>query len=281
MIISTLQSVVNSLLAAIKTFIETDLPKLVVAAIIMIVASYLARLASQLVKRALNRRKADAGVTTLLVNLTRWSIIGTGLFISVSLFTNVSSLLTALGLVGFAVSFAFQDVLKNLVAGIIILVQHPFNVGESVFLDGFEGTVVAISSRMTEIESFDGRFVMVPNANSISNPIINYTRSPQRRIELPLRLAYETDLKTLRDTILAAVKDVPGYLELPSPMIIFDTAGELSLGLTVYFWADVNVLGSALFAKDRGYELVTKALLEKGIAMPVSIQSVSVLSNER
>jgi small conductance mechanosensitive channel len=281
MIISTLQSVVNSLLAAIKTFIETDLPKLVVAAIIMIVASYLARLASQLVKRALNRRKADAGVTTLLVNLTRWSIISTGLFISVSLFTNVSSLLTALGLVGFAVSFAFQDVLKNLVAGIIILVQHPFNVGESVYLDGFEGTVVAISSRMTEIESFDGRFVMVPNANSISNPIINYTRSPQRRIELPLRLAYETDLKTLRDTILAAVKDVPGYLELPSPMIIFDTAGELSLGLTVYFWADVNVLGSALFAKDRGYELVTKALLEKGIAMPVSIQSVSVLSNER
>jgi small-conductance mechanosensitive channel len=120
---------------------------------------------------------------------------------------------------------------------------------------------------------------MVPNANSISNPIINYTRSPQRRIELPLRLAYKTDLKTLRDTILAAIKDVPGYLELPSPMIIFDTAGELALGLTVYFWVDVNVIGSALFAKDRGYELVTKALLEKGIAMPVPIQSVNVLSN--
>jgi small conductance mechanosensitive channel len=274
MIISTLQSVVNSLLADIMTFIESYLPKLIVAVIIMVVASYLARLAGQLVKRALTRRKADAGVTTLLVNLTRWSIIGTGLFFSVSLFTNVSSLLTALGLVGFAVSFAFQDVLKNLVAGIIILIQHPFNVGEAVFLNGYEGTVVAISSRMTEIESFDGRFVMVPNANSISNPIINYTRSPQRRIELPMRLAYETDLKTLRDTIVAAVKEVPGYLDLPSPMIIFDTAGELSLGLTVYFWVDVNILGSALFAKDRGYEVITKALLEKGISMPVTVQSM-------
>jgi len=274
MIISTLQSVVNSLLADIMTFIESYLPKLIVAVIIMVVASYLARMAGQLVKRALTRRKADAGVTTLLVNLTRWSIIGTGLFFSVSLFTNVSSLLTALGLVGFAVSFAFQDVLKNLVAGIIILIQHPFNVGEAVFLSGYEGTVVAISSRMTEIESFDGRFVMVPNANSISNPIINYTRSPQRRIELPMRLAYETDLKTLRDTIVAAVREVPGYLDLPSPMIIFDTAGELSLGLTVYFWVDVNVLGSALFAKDRGYEVITKALLEKGISMPVPVQSM-------
>lgn len=274
MIISTLQSVVNSLLADIRTFIESYLPKLIVAAIIMMVASYLARMAGQLVKRALTRRKADAGVTTLLVNLTRWSIIGTGLFFSVSLFTNVSSLLTALGLVGFAVSFAFQDVLKNLVAGIIILIQHPFNVGEAVFLNGYEGTVVAISSRMTEIESFDGRFVMVPNGNSISNPIINYTRSPQRRIELPMRLAYETDLKTLRDTIVAAVREVPGYLDLPSPMIIFDNAGELSLGLTVYFWVDVNVLGSALFAKDRGYEVITKALLEKGISMPVPVQSM-------
>lgn len=274
MIISTLQSVVNSLLADIRTFIESYLPKLIVAAIIMMVASYLARMAGQLVKRALTRRKADAGVTTLLVNLTRWSIIGTGLFFSVSLFTNVSSLLTALGLVGFAVSFAFQDVLKNLVAGIIILIQHPFNVGEAVFLNGYEGTVVAISSRMTEIESFDGRFVLVPNANSISNPIINYTRSPQRRIELPMRLAYETDLKTLRDTIVAAVREVPGYLDSPSPMIIFDTAGELSLGLTVYFWVDVNVLGSALFAKDRGYEVITKALLEKGISMPVPVQSM-------
>lgn len=275
MIISTLQSVVNSLLADIRTFIESYLPKLIVAAIIMMVASYLARLAGQLVKRALTRRKADAGVTTLLVNLTRWSIIGAGLFFSVSLFTNVSSLLTALGLVGFAVSFAFQDVLKNLVAGIIILIQHPFNVGEAVFLNGYEGTVVAISSRMTEIESFDGRFVMVPNANSISNPIINYTRSSQRRIELPLRLAYETDLKTLRDTIVAAVREVPGYLDLPSPMIILDTAGELSLGLTVYFWVDVNVLGSALFAKDRGYEVITKALLEKGISMPVSVELIN------
>ncbi|MGE5027009.1 MAG: mechanosensitive ion channel family protein, partial [Betaproteobacteria bacterium] len=227
------------------------------AAIIMLVAAYLARQAGGLVKRGLNRRKADPGVTTLLVNLTRWAIIATGLFFSIGLFTNVSSLLTTLGLVGFAISFAFQDVLKNLVAGIIILIQHPFNVGESVSLGGYDGTVVAISSRMTEIECFDGRFVMVPNSNSISNPIINYTRSPNRRAELPLRLAYETDLKTLRDTLLTAVKEVPGFLDNPGPMIIFDTATEFSLGVTVYFWVNVNVLGSILFAKDRGYELIT------------------------
>jgi len=263
-----------------RTFIETDLPKFIVAAVIMMVASYLARQGGQLVKKALNRRKADAGVTTLLVNMTRWAIVGTGLFFSIGLFTNVSSLLTTLGLVGFAISFAFQDVLKNLVAGIIILVQHPFNVGESVSLDGYEGTVVAISSRMTEIECFDGRFVLVPNANSISNPIINFSRSPQRRIELPMRLTYESDLETIRSAILEAVKGVPGYLETPPSLVIFDTVGELSLGLTVYFWVSINVPGSTLIAKDRGMDLITRVLSEKGIAMPVPIQSVSVQPNQ-
>jgi small conductance mechanosensitive channel len=274
MLIDSLRSAFTSIVDGILNFIATDLPKLIVAVVIMLVASYLSRQAGDLAKRGLKRRKADPGVTTLLVNITRWTIIATGLFFSIGLFTDVSSLLTTLGLVGFAVSFAFQDVLKNLVAGIIILVQHPFNVGESVSLGGYEGTVVAISSRMTEIECFDGRFVMVPNSNSISNPIINYTRSPNRRAELPLRLAYEADLKTLRDIILTAVKDVPGYLVTPEPMIIFDSATEFSLGLTVYFWVNVNVIGSMLFAKDRGYELITKALSEKGITMTVPVQSV-------
>lgn len=271
MILETLQTAIDNILSGIKTFIETDLPKMIIAAIIMVVASYLSRQAGELVKRALKRRRADPGVTTLLVNLTRWSIIATGLFFSIGLFTNVSSLLTTLGLVGFAISFAFQDVLKNLVAGIIILIQHPFNVGESVNLGGYEGTVVAISSRMTEIECFDGRFVMVPNSNSISNPIINYTRSSNRRIELPMRLAYSADLKALRDTIVAAVKEIPGYLDTPKPMVIFDTAGEMSLGVTIYFWANVNVMGSILFVKDRAYELITIALSEKGFALPVPV----------
>ena len=170
---------------AIQNFIVTYLPKLIVAVIIVIVASYLAQKGGRLVERALTRSKADPGVTALLTNLTRWAILGTGIVFALGLFFNVTSLIAALGLVGFAVSFAFQDVLKNLVAGIIILIQHPFNVGESVSLDGFEGTVIAISTRSTEIQCFDGRLVLIPNGNSIGNPIINYSRSPQRRIELP------------------------------------------------------------------------------------------------
>jgi small conductance mechanosensitive channel len=275
MIQETLTDVFYKILDGIQNFIVVYLPKLIIAVIVLIVASYLARKAGQLVELALKRSKADPGVTALLTNLTRWTIVGSGFVVALGLFVDVTALLATLGLVGFAVSFAFQDVLKNLVAGIIILVQHPFNVGESVSLDGFEGTVVAISTRSTEIQCFDGRLVLIPNGNSIGNPIINYSRSPQRRIELPMRLTYAVDPEIIRSTILEAVKEVPGYMEEPPAMVVFNAANELSVGLTVYFWIDLNAGGMIFASKDRAMVLITRALSENGIAMPVMMTSAA------
>ncbi len=271
----TLTDVFNKIWEAIQNFIVAYLPKLIAAVIIVMVASYLARKAEQLVDHALRRSKADPGVTSLLKNLTRWTIVGSGVVFALGLFVDVTALLAALGLAGFAVSFAFQDVLKNLVAGIIIIIQHPCNVGESVSLDGFEGTVVAISTRSTEIQCFDGRLVLIPNGNSIGNPIINYSRSPQRRIELPMRLTYAADPEIIRSTILEAVKEVPGYMEEPPAMVVFNAANELSVGLTVYFWIDLNAGGMIFASKDRAMVLITRALSENGIAMPVMMTSAA------
>jgi small conductance mechanosensitive channel len=274
MLISFMSMLWTNLKADLVTFFQDYLPKMIVAVLIMIAASFLARYAVSLVEKALKKSKADKSVTILLKNLTRWTILGAGFVVSLGLFVNVSSLMTTLGLATFAITFAFQDVLKNLVSGIIILIQHPFNVGESVNIAGFEGNVVSIATRMTEMECFDGRFVAIPNGNAISQPIINYTRSPKRRAELPIRLPYGTEMGILRDAILPAVTEVPGYLADPAPMVNLDVMDELSIGLTVYFWVDINVLGSMLVVKDKGIEMITRALTEKGIAMPVPVQSI-------
>lgn len=278
MILDILINTLKAILVDIMTFAKEYLPKIIIAVVIMVVASYLARKAEDLVRMALRRSKADPGVTALLTNLIRWTVVGSGFVVAMGLFVDVTALLATLGLVGFAVSFAFQDVLKNLVAGIIILIQHPFNVGESVSLDGFEGTVVAISTRSTEIQCFDGRLVLIPNGNSIGNPIINYSRSPQRRIELPLRLTYASDQESIRATILEAVKAADGYLEDPASMVIFNDVGELSIGLTVYFWVKTSDKVNTLTAKNQGTQLITRALYEKGVAMPVPMPMQSLAS---
>ena len=274
MMIDLLSSVWEEFKADLVTFFQDYLPKIIVAVLIMIAASFLAKYAESLVVKALQKSKADKSVTILLKNLTRWTVLGVGIFISLSLFVNISSLMTTLGLATFAITFAFQDVLKNLVSGIIILIQHPFNVGEAVNIAGFEGTVISIATRMTEMECFDGRAVAIPNGNAISQPIINYTRSQKRRADIPLHLTYGADIRTVRETIVAAVKNVPGYVAEPAPFMTLESADELSLGMTVYFWADVNVLGSMMLVKDQGLEAITGALVEKGIAMPVPVQSI-------
>lgn len=276
MVIDLLSSIWEEFKANFLIFLQDYLPKIIVAVLIMVAASIFARYAVSLVDKALKKSKADKSVTILLKNLTRWTVLGVGIFISLSLFVNVSSLMTTLGLATFAITFAFQDVLKNLVSGIIILVQHPFNVGESVNIAGFEGTVVSIATRMTEMECFDGRSVAIPNGNAISQPIINYTRSLKRRADIPLHLTYGADIRTVRETIVAAVKNVPGYVADPAPFLTLESADELSLGMTVYFWADVNVLGSMMLVKDQGLEAITGALIEKGITMPVPLQSVVI-----
>jgi small conductance mechanosensitive channel len=271
MVISLLESLWTNLKADLVTFFQDYLPKIILSVLIMVAASFLANYAVSLVEKALKRSKADKSVTILLKNLTRWAVLGTGIFVSLSLFVNISSLMTTLGLATFAVTFAFQDVLKNLVSGIIILIQHPFNVGESVNIAGFEGNVVSIATRMTEMECFDGRFVAIPNGNAISQPIINYTRSPKRRAELPMKFSYNIEISKVRELITSAVKMVPGYLADPAPMVTLDIADAISLGLTVYFWVDVSIAGSMLLVKDKGYETITKALAENGIEIPVSI----------
>ncbi len=274
MVIDLFSSLWEEFKADLLTFFQEYLPKIILAILIMVAASFLAKYAESLVVKALQRSKADKSVTILLKNLTRWVVLGTGIFVSLSLFVNISSLMTTLGLATFAITFAFQDVLKNLVSGIIILVQHPFNVGEAVNIAGFEGTVVSIATRMTEMECFDGRSVAIPNGNAISQPIINYTRSSKRRADIPLHLTYGANIRTVRETIVAAVKNVPGYVAEPVPFMTLESADELSLGMTVYFWADVNVLGSMMLVKDQGLEAITGALVEKGIAMPVPLRSV-------
>ena len=274
MVIDLFSSLWEEFKADLLTFFQEYLPKIILAVLIMVAASFLAKYAESLVVKALQRSKADKSVTILLKNLTRWVVLGIGIFVSLSLFVNISSLMTTLGLATFAITFAFQDVLKNLVSGIIILVQHPFNVGEAVNIAGFEGTVVSIATRMTEMECFDGRSVAIPNGNAISQPIINYTRSSKRRADIPLHLTYGANIRTVRETIVAAVKNVPGYVAEPVPFMTLESADELSLGMTVYFWADVNVLGSMMLVKDQGLEAITGALVEKGIAMPVPLRSV-------
>jgi small conductance mechanosensitive channel len=258
--------------AFIENFIR-GIPNLLTALAIFIVSVYAGRGVSRVVRRVLERRRAPEGVTQLLADLTRVSVIAIGGITALQRFFDVTAFLAGLGIIGFTVGFALQDVMKNFAAGVILLIQQPFHVDEVIGAAGFDGTVLRIDMRSTELKALDGRIVSIPNAEILAHPIVNYTRAERRRVELPVGVGYATDTEAARRAVLEAIRQVPGFVPEPPPMVGFSNFGDSALELNAYFWIDAAQTNS-LAAKDAALSLVKAALEEESIEIPFPIRTV-------
>jgi small conductance mechanosensitive channel len=259
-----------------QTFIEnfiTGIPNLLTALAIFIVSLYLARLLSKLLRGVLQRRRAPAGVTHLLGELALWSVIIAGIITALERFFPVTAFLAGLGILGFTVGFALQDIMKNFASGVILLLQQPFHVGETIGVKGFDGTVLAIDLRATEMRAVDGRVVILPNAEILANPIVNYSRANQRRVDLSLNLSHASEPDTVRRIILEAIENVNGFIKEPEPVIVFNGLSDSALELNINFWIDVTK-NDPLRAKDAVLLKVKSAFIEQGIEIPHPVQAV-------
>ena len=256
----------------VESFI-TGIPNLLTALAIFIASLYVARILSNVLRRALQRRRAPAGVVHLLAQLTLWSIVVAGTISALQRFFNVTAFLTGLGILGFTIGFALQDIMKNFASGVILLLQQPFHVGEMIGVKGFDGTVLAIDLRATEMRAADGRVVILPNADVLTNPIINYSRANERRVEFSLNLSHTADPRTVREIVLEVIQNVEGYVNTPAPVIVFNSITDHALELNANFWIDVTK-NDPLHAKDTVLLNVKSQFNEQGIEIPHPIQAV-------
>jgi small conductance mechanosensitive channel len=248
-------------------------PKILAALVIFVVSLYVARLVSNLLRRVLQRRHAPAGVVQLLGQLALWSIVMAGVITALQQFVDVTAFLAGLGIIGFTIGFALQDIMKNFASGVIILLQQPFHVGETIGVKGFDGTVLAIDLRSTEMKATDGRIVILPNADVLANPIINYTRASQRRVELSLSLPHASEPGKVRQIVVDAIESVSGFVAEPAPVIVFNSLSDHAMELNVNFWVDVTK-NDPFHAKDDVLLKVMSAFGEQGIEIPHPVQAV-------
>lgn len=263
----------EKLLLEWQTGLGALFPKLAVALLIFLVSLYLAKVVSRTLQRVLERRKVNSGAERLVSETVRWSIIVYGSVMALQQFADVTAFLAGLGILGFTVGFALQDVMKNFAAGVLLLLQKPFRIGESISVAGFDGTVVAIDLRSTEIRTFDGRAVIVPNADVLNHAIINFTRSVNRRIELPVGVAFGSDLEQVQKLVMEAIEQVPGLLADPAPQVVFRNFGDSSVNFTAFYWVDTSQTG-LLAAQDAGLKRMNQAFQEHNIEIADSIRAV-------
>lgn len=249
------------------------LPNFGTALLIFVGSLYVASLLSKLLKKVLLNRNADREITLLLAQLTRWSIIVIGVITALQRFFDVTAFLAGLGILGFTIGFAMQDIMQNFVAGVILLIQQPFEVEDVVETDQFLGTILTINIRTTEMKTIDGRIVIIPNASILANPITNYTRAKFRRIELPVGVSYDADPSVAKQIVLDALPNVPGFVGEPEPVVVFHTFGGSSIDMSAFFWADMSKT-NPLLAKDAAFALVKAGLDRKGIEIPFPITTI-------
>lgn len=264
--LSPLEQLVNQIIAFI--------PKLVVAIIIFVVMLLLARWSYRLVRSALQKREVDPEVTLLLARITQISIIVLGtIWVLATVDFNVTGFVAGLGIVGFTVGFALKDIAENFVAGVLLLLQQPFDIGDAIEAGGFSGTVINIEIRSTTIRTWDGLMVIVPNSAVYTNAITNYSKVDQRRINLDVGVGYESDLQKVDDLMVEVANGLSGVKEDPAPFVVFKEFGDSSINATLYFWIDTSEAAyfDTLDAATKG---VKEAFDREGINIPFPIRTI-------
>ena len=254
-------------LEALRGLLVSFLLNLLAALVIIVVALYLARILSNIVRRMLNHRKIPLGVVQLFSQLTYWAIIVSGSILALQRFFNITAFIAGLGIAGLTVGLALQDVMKNFVAGVILLVQQPFRVGETIGIKGFDGTITAIDLRATEMRATDGRLVILPNSDVLVNPIINYSRTNQRQVELTLNLPLTSDPDTVKQILMNAGKDIEGFLFKPEPAVVFVNLTNSAMEVKLSFWVDVKK-NDVSRVKEAVLLRIKSAFSEEGIKIP-------------
>jgi small conductance mechanosensitive channel len=254
------------------------LPSIVVALVILAIFWGLASLARWLVRMSTTFVR-DATVRVLITQVSYYLVWAIGVVVTLdALGINLQAVVTAFGLGSVALGFALKDILSNLVSGVLILAMRPFAIGDQIVIGETEGTVEQIELRATQIRTYDGRLVLVPNAEVFTSRITNNTASPFRRASVYVCLDYKEDTARALSVILDTVKSVPGVASTPPPSMRLRDFNQDGLQLEARFWTESrrnNLMNTASAARVA----ILAALKAAGIQLPDPDQRYVVIAS--
>lgn len=181
---------------------------------------------------------------------------------------DIVSIVAGLGIVGLAVGFAAQSTLANFIAGIAILIEQSFGVGDWIAVGNQEGKVVKITLRTTHILTRDNTIVIFPNSTVASTEVVNLTAKSFVRFDVFVRIALHADMDTARSVVLSALKQNSSVLSHPLPSVSIAKIGEYDLSLVVRFWIAPQSVARLPIIKELAIEEIKKALDAAKITIP-------------
>lgn len=218
----------------------SELSVRLVAALAVLLAAYLAgRLLAAGISRVMRRLNShyihDAFVRTFLLLLCLYFGLIQALNI-LGLENLALSVLAGGGVTAIVLGFAFREIGENLIAGVFLAFSRPFNVGDLINTEGFEGRVQSIALRYTHLRADDGRDLFIPSSQLFSKTLVNYTRDGLRRYTCKVGIDYANDAKQACALLLGATSRVAGVLQQPPPQALINSLEPSYVELVVHYW---------------------------------------------
>jgi small conductance mechanosensitive channel len=250
------------------------IPRLITALITFAAALLLSGVAARWARRTVQVKIQDQETLRLFSRLSRWSVLILGTVVALDQVNfDVTSFVAGLGIAGFTIGFALQDIARNFVAGILLLIRQPFNIGDAVAIGDHSGSVLEITTRDTVLKTWDGEMVILPNIDVFTKAITNYSELPLRRRTVHIGLGYEEDVDRATRVFLEAIRGIEGVLEDPVPTLLAEELGNSTLTLAARFWVNQETHG--LFdVHSEVVQTIKKVAEEKEIDLPYPIQTV-------
>lgn len=192
----------------------------------------------------------------------------------------VGGLVAAMGLGGLALSLAARDTIADAIAGLIILIDRPFRVGDRIEILGLGtwGDVTTIGLRSTSILTRDNRMVILPNSMISNNEIVNYSYpNPEYRIQTHISIAYGTPIKTIQELVLNTMKAVDGVMQDRDIDVLYHEMGSSAMIFRVRWW--INTYANKRCVIDRVHIALQEAIDGAGLVSPFNIQTIDLQIN--
>lgn len=257
-------------------WLREAIPQIAGAFVVLVIGVILARLLSKAADRALSRSgRIEPTVAKFLGNIVKyalWAVVGITVLTQFGVQT--TSIIAALGGLALAVGLALQGTLSNVAAGVMILIQRPFRVGEAITAGTVTGVVEGIGLFTTEVLQYDGLYVMVPNNELWNKPIVNFSRMPTRRFELLIGISYGDSIAVARRELLALAEAEERVLDDPAPTVFVSALADSAVTIGMRVWCKTEDYLALSWALT---EAAKTRFDEKGITIPFPQREVRAL----
>lgn len=263
---------IGDLIGSYQDAIISTITTVVIFAIAFVAIYYITK---RVLKRGIRQTMEARGVNETVISLSVSVAEALAAIVALSAaatITQFGAVLAAFSILGgalaLAVGFAAQDLIGNFVAGIFILKDEPFHVGDWIEWNDMEGVVRDIGLRTTRVETFDNEMITVPNSHLTTNAIKNPVANNQLRMPFLFGIGYDDDIGYAKDLILEEAKRTEGILDEPEPSVILTELGGSYVGLVARVWIEDPGRSGYVNVRSDFVQAVKERFDEEGIDIP-------------